>query len=43
MKIGRVYGTFQVDFKYTEHYLAEELSKINYETTFITSDKYLNL
>jgi len=43
MKIGRVYGTFQVDFKYTEHYLAEELSKNNYETTFITSDKYLNL
>ena len=41
MKIGRVYGTMQVDFKYTEHYLAEELHQLGHETTFITSNRYL--
>lgn len=41
MKIARVYSNFQVDLKYTEHYLARELSKKGHQTTFITSDKYL--
>ena len=41
MKIGRVYATFQTDLKYSEHYLAKELSKDGHLTTFITSDKYL--
>jgi glycosyltransferase involved in cell wall biosynthesis len=41
MKIARIYSNFQVDLKYTEHYLARELRKNGHKTTFITSDKYL--
>lgn len=41
MRICRVFPNFQIDLLYTEHYLAKELSKVGYTTTFITSDKYL--
>lgn len=41
MRICRVFPTFQVDFKYTEHYLAKEMQKLGHSTTFVTSDKYL--
>lgn len=41
MKIARTYSNFQIDLKYTEHYLARELKKKGHHTTFITSDKYL--
>lgn len=42
MKIVRIYPNFQVDLKYTEHYLARELDKKGNYTTFISSDKYLD-
>lgn len=42
MKIGRVFPNFQTDLKYTEHYLARELSSDGHQTVFITSDKYLS-
>jgi glycosyltransferase involved in cell wall biosynthesis len=41
MKIARTYSNFQIDLKYTEHYLARELKKKGHQNTFITSDKYL--
>lgn len=41
MNICRVFPTFQVDFKYTEHYLAKEFCAKGHKTTFVTSDKYL--
>ena len=42
MKIARLYPNFQVDLKYSEHYLARELDKSGHSTTFISSDKYLD-
>lgn len=42
MKVARLYPNFQIDLKYSEHYLARELDKSGHSTTFISSDKYLN-
>jgi len=42
MKVVRLYPNFQVDLKYSEHYLARELNKIGHHTTFVSSDKYLD-
>lgn len=42
MKIARLFPNFQTNLKYTEHYLAKELSENGHKTTFVTSDKYLD-
>lgn len=41
MKVARLYPNFQVDLKYSEHYLARELNKVGHHTTFVSSDKYM--
>jgi len=40
MRICRVFPNFQTDLWYAEHYIAKELFKKGYKTTFISSAKY---
>lgn len=41
MQICRVFSTFQIDFWYSEHYLAKELFLQGHHTTFLSSGNYL--
>jgi glycosyltransferase involved in cell wall biosynthesis len=43
MRILRVFPTFQDKLLYGEHYIAKELKNEGIYTTFLTSDKYLNV